>query len=238
MKAQTYSEPIKACIFCIFLLLLVASCKTLKKDDLMEFGSAPLLGMVYDYDNQPCQDTQIVIDNEEETISDINGRFIFNNLSRGEHYIVAKKKGYETLSFSFRFVNRSQVLYLKMISFHQLLREIENAIENSNWVDAESFIRRAEALKKNDPVQQYLKAIYFNETGNPEEAVQTLLAIIKNGHKEPIIYLTLSDIYQYRLNNIPEALKYLQEYLKLEEDREMQKRFEKMKEEIETETNE
>ena len=159
-----------------------------KKKYLGDFESAHLLGMVYDYDNQP---------------------------------LTARNEGYETLSFSFQFLNKSQIFYIRMISFHQLLREIENAIENSSWEDVESLIERAEALKKDDPIQQYLKAIYLYEKGNPKDSIQILLDIIKKGYKEPIIYLTLSDIYQYRLNNIPEALKYLQGYLKLEKDREM-----------------
>ncbi len=114
----------------IFLSILIfISCATTKKKSSDDFTEAPLFGMVYDYDNRPCSEALIIIDDNDEVMSDINGRFIIGVLSRGNHIVTAKKEGYETLSFSFSFLNRTQVLYLRMISFLQLLVEIENAID-------------------------------------------------------------------------------------------------------------
>lgn len=213
-------------------LMLFFSCATSKKKSPDDFTEAPLLGMVYDYDNRPCPEALIIIDDNEEAMSDINGRFIISVLSRGNHIVTAKKEGYETLSFSFSFLNRTQVLYLRMISFHQLLVEIENAIEKREWDEVESLNKRAEEIKKDDPVQLYMKAVYLNEKGHPEDAVRILLDIIRDGFNEPVINLTLGDIYQYKLNNTPEALKYIEKYLEFENDREVRKRYDMLKEEI------
>ncbi len=219
----------------IFLSILIfISCATNKKKSPDDFTEAPLFGMVYDYDNRPCSEALIIIDDNDEVMSDINGRFIIGVLSRGNHIVTAKKEGYETLSFSFSFLNRTQVLYLRMISFHQLLVEIENAIEKREWNEVESLNKRAEEIKKDDPIQQYLKAVYLNERGHPEDAVRILLDIIKHGLDEPVIYLTVGDIYQYKLNNTPEALKYIDKYLELESDREVRKRYDMLKEEIDS----
>lgn len=217
----------------IFLsILLFFSCATTRKKSPDDFTEAPLLGMVYDYDNRPCPEALIIIDDNEEVMSDINGRFIISALSRGNHSVTSKKEGYETLSFSFEFLNRTQVLYLRMISFHQLLIEIENTIEKREWDEVESLNKRAEEIKKDDPVQLYLKAVYLNEKGHPEDAVKILLGIIKDGFDEPVIYLTVGDIYQYKLDNTPEALKYIEKYLEFENDSEVRKRYEMLKEEF------
>ena len=232
LTAKKTLHHIKQVVVCLIVLLSIltsTSCAT-KKKSLNDFKEAPLLGMVYDYDNRACSDTLIIIDEIEEARSDINGRFIIDNLSQGVHLVVAKKDGYETLSFEFDFRNRSQILYLRIISFHQLLKNVEDAIAAREWEEAASLNERAEAIKKGDPIQLYLKAIYLNDKGNPEDSAQILLKIIKDGYNEPVIYLTLSDIYQYKLNNPPEAIKYLEEYLKYENDRETQQRYEMLRE--------
>jgi tetratricopeptide (TPR) repeat protein len=237
-RNRTDGRMKKALVFSVLLvtILSVSSCAT-EKNSLVDFDEAPLMGMVYDYENLACADTLIIIDGKERTRSDINGRFIIDNLTQGTHLVTAKKGGYETLSFEFDFRTRSQVLYLRIISFHQLLKQLEDAIAAREWEEADSLISRAEAIKKGDPIQLYLKAIYRYETGNPESSVQILLEIIEEGYNDPVIYLTLSNIYQYKLNDLPEAIKYLEEYLKYEDDRDTRKRYEMMKERL-TESSE
>ena len=216
--------------FCLCLsFLFFLSCATKNPRD---FESAPLYGMVYDYDNQTCTDVLIRVNEEHETKSDINGRFVVTDLSRGNHQITAIKEGYETLTFSFNFTTRSQVLYIRMISFYQLLKNIEKELEAKNWYEVESLLERAEKIKTDDPIEQYLKAVYLNQTGQHDEAIQILRSILNQNYKEPIIYLTLSDIYFYKKNDIPNAIEYVEQYLKLESDREVQKRYESMKEMI------
>ena len=229
---KKYLGTMISCISLSLALLLFFSCATRKPQNLSDFESAPMYGMVYDYENQACADTLIIINEERETRSDINGRFIITDLLRGNHQITAKKEGYETISFSLYFTNRSQVLYIRMISFYQLLKNIENEIEAQNWYEVELLMARAEKIKTDDPIQQYLKAVYMNQTGQPENAIEILLNIIDQNYEEPIIYLTLSDIYYYKMNNIPEALKYMEDYLRLESDRVVQKRYDSMKSEI------
>ena len=175
---KKYLGTMISCISLSLALLLFFSCATRKPQDLSDFESAPMYGMVYDYENQACADTLIIINEERETRSDINGRFIITDLLRGNHQITAKKEGYETISFSLYFTNRSQVLYIRMISFYQLLKNIENEIEAQNWYEVELLMARAEKIKTDDPIQQYLKAVYMNQTGQPENAIEILLNII------------------------------------------------------------
>lgn len=226
---------IKRCFFLFFLLFFV-SCTTTKKDNLQDFSEAPLFGMVYNYDNQPCSGALVMIDENEGPRTDINGRFVIQSVSKGKHQITVTKDGYEKLDFSFEFLNKSQVLYLRMISFNQLLNEIEKSIENRNWKEGEKLIERAEKMKENDPVELYLKAILLKEKGDVEDSVDTLLNILDLGYNEPYVYLALADIYQYRLNNPAEAIKYIEEYLKLKRNSEVQERLIKLKMEADRES--
>lgn len=213
-------------------LLLFCSCATNNKTTVYDFQTAPLFGMIYDYDNTPCANVRMRIDGADGPVSGINGRFIVQSLSRGEHRIVFTKEGYETESLSFQFLNKNQVLYVRMISFEQLLEKAEDAIEYHQWEEGDELLKRAEQIKGNDPLARYLKAVLLKEKGEAEKAVEILLEILRSGFKGPYVYLALGDLYQYQLQDIPEAVRYIEEYLKLEANREVQKRLEELKKEM------
>ena len=213
-------------------ILFLFSCASTKKETSSDFTSAPLFGMVYDHDNHPCADAQIIIDEEKGPITDINGRFVIQSLSRGKHDINVTKENYEDISLKFDFLNKSQILYIRMISFDQLLKEIEKAIENKKWKEGATLFERAERIKEQDPVAEYLKAIYFKEKGEINRAEDILLFIIDKGHKLPHVYLSLGDLYQYYMNDPGKALQYLTEYLKLESNHEVEKRYNRLRDEL------
>jgi tetratricopeptide (TPR) repeat protein len=200
---------------------------------LSEFSTSPLYGMIYDFENRPCSDASVVVDGREGPRSDINGRFVTHPLSKGEHLITISKEGYETVSLAFDFTRKSQVLYVRIISFGQLLKELEIAIENGEWVEADTLIERAEQIKNDDSVEQYLKALLFNSRGSSERAIGILQGIIDQGYHEPYVYLTLADIYQYQQKNREKAVFYIEEFLKLKRNREAEKRLELLKFDLE-----
>lgn len=212
----------------IFILIFIFSSCLTNDQKFRDFTEAPLLGMVYDHDNEPCSGALIIMDEEQGPLTDINGRFIIASLTRGTHQVQVIKEGYEELTVSFDFLNKSQVLYLKVTSFNQLLRKIELALEKKRLKEAEELIARAEAVYSDDPVEMYLKAVYLLEIERAEEAVKILAGIIEKGFKEPIVYLTLADIFQYRLEDLEQAVIYLEEYLKVQREPEARKRLEEL----------
>ena len=218
-------------------ILFLFSCASTKKGTSPEFSSAPLFGMVYDRENQPCADAQIIIDGKKGPSTDINGRFVIQSLSRGKHDINVTKESYEDISLKFNFLNKSQILYIRMISFDQLLKEIEKAIENKKWEEGATLFERAERIKEQDPVAEYLKAIYFKEKGEIERAEDILLFIIDRGLKLPHVYLSLGDLYQYHMNDPEKALQYLTEFLKLESNHEVQKRYNQLRDDLQKNTH-
>jgi len=55
--------------------------------------------------------------------------------------------------------------------------------------------------------------------GDTGQAIGLLERILEQGQPFPAVLLTLADICQYRLEDLPRAVSYLREYLALEDSR-------------------
>ena len=117
--------------------LLGVSCASQQAGDGLAFDAAPLFGMVYDEENQPCAGVRLAVDGREGPLSDVRGRFVVPDLARGEHQLVARKDGYEDLAVSIAFLERTDVLHLSMTSFDQLLGMAQEALRDARFGDAE-----------------------------------------------------------------------------------------------------
>ena len=210
----------------LVLLLASASCVSQREQKLREFQEAPLFGMLYDHDQKPCPAAAVRVDGEDRAQTDINGRFTIVDLSRGEHRIGVRKQGYEDLEVSIQFLNRDQILYLRVISLRQLLEQAEAALEKKKLAETAALLARAEKIDAGDPVGVYLKALYLLETGAVAEASELLEGLAKAGYREAILYLSLADIYQYRLRDLARAAASLRAYLELQNDPDVRKRLE------------
>jgi hypothetical protein len=105
---------------------MLLGCASEDKNNGREFEKAPLFGMMYDEENQPCAGVRLTVDgarseNDTGLVTDIRGRFMLPALTRGEHVLGARRPGYEDLSVTIVFLNRTDVLFLRMTSFGQLL---------------------------------------------------------------------------------------------------------------------
>ncbi len=194
-------------------LFILAGCMSQQVKDPRGFDVAPLFGMIYGYDNQPVAGVRISVDGKPGPQSDLMGRFVFPDLSRGEHSIIARKSGYETISISLKFLNQTQVLYLQMYSLAQLLDLAEKHIEAREWARAKDLLSRAATVDPADPAYRYVKAILDFRKGNTADAVSALRGLLDAGVAEPAVYLFLADIYQYRMGDPPEAAQMLKAYL-------------------------
>jgi tetratricopeptide (TPR) repeat protein len=212
-------------VVALTLVLFASSCVSWREKRLREFASSPLVGMVYDLDQKPCAGALITVDGQEGPRTDINGRFVIDALRRGEHLIGVSKQGYEPLQAALSFQDRTQVLYLRVTSLGQLLREAEEALDRRRFQEADDLLRRAEALNAEDPVGMYLRAVYFLKRENTEEAIGLLEKIRAQGQKAPAILLSLADIYQYRLQDLPRAVFYLRQFLDAEDNPEVRARL-------------
>lgn len=198
--------------------LLLASCAGVSKRDPLAFKNAPLLGMVYDHDNRECPNVHLVVDGKDHATTDINGRFILPNLTSGVHKLLATKSGYEPLEVSFDFTSPTQVLYLKVYSFDELLKQAELALRQEQWQVGQGYLHRAAAVKSHDVVLSYLEAILAFKKKEYGGAAHRLEALVASGSQDPSVYLFLADLYQYRLARPAAAVRALESYLKLADD--------------------
>jgi len=216
----------------ISLLIIITaffiSCSSTPRNS-TSFNSAPIQGKIFDSENFPCSDVLIVIDEKIKVKSDINGRFLVSKLKKGSHDFVLLKEGFEEKRFTYNFNNRNDVLWLEMISMDQLINKIKEFFNEKKWYEAKNYIERAEKIDIKDPVLTYLTAIFDLKNGYPEKSIVNLEKLLENGFAEPVVYLSLADIFQYELNEIEPALEYLQKYIAIKKDKEIVKRAEELK---------
>ena len=162
-------------------------------------------------------------------MSDIRGRFVVPDLSRGQHTIEARKSGFEPLAVTVAFLNRTDVLHLQMTSFDQLLGMARAAFADKQWGDGEGYLRRAEKLDPTDSLLRYLFAVDAYRTGAFSTAVDYLDRILESDGQKPAVLLLLADIYEKGLSDPQKAIADLEAYLKLRDDPEVQKRLEALK---------
>jgi len=205
--------------------LVLSSCKTVSNEDPLKFETAPLFGMIYDLDNKPCAGISLTLDGSRKSTSDIDGRFVLMALKPGAHTLAASGPEYETVQLTFDFRSQTQVLYLKMVSFDQLLAQAQDALDQKRWPDAKALLERASAIHQADPVLVYLRAILDYQQGDAAAAASRLESLAAGGTTIPYVYLFLADLYQYSLNKPQSAEKVLADYLKQTDDPEVRKRL-------------
>lgn len=209
--------------------LLGSSCVSFREQQLREFDRAALAGMVYDWEQKPCAGAEILVDGGGGPRTDLNGRFVIGDLARGGHVVRVVKDGYEPLETRIEFLDRSQILYLRVASHAQLVREAEEALARHEMGEADALLARAEAVDPEDPVGRFLRAQYLTRAGDADGAVRLLDRILASGLREPAVYLSLADIYEYRIGDRERAAGYLRDYLALVNSPDVRARLEGLK---------
>ncbi len=211
----------------LFVLVGLAACQS-EGAAFKHFAKAPINGIVYDFDNKPCPNVTVRLNDKFVIRTDINGRFTFLGMPPGTYTLQLDKQGYESLKLDFDFYSRSRVLYAKMISLKSLMRRVEQATAGKKWSEAELLLARAVTIDPDDPTVLYLEAILSLYRGKVEEAVGILKGILEQGYSNSTILLSLADIYQYRLNDPDQAREYLAACLYIKENPEIRTRYEKL----------
>lgn len=160
---------------------IISGCAT--SDDRLptEFETARLFGMVYGSDNQPVIGVRLTLDGAFLAESDIEGRFLFPEVSRGEHVLVAEKAGYERLEFPFTFQNQAQVIHLRIASYDSLVLLLEDAFEDKAWGRADRLIERLTAIDGDSPELLYLTALRYYLADETERTRQLITEMAARG---------------------------------------------------------
>ncbi|MCL2410219.1 MAG: carboxypeptidase-like regulatory domain-containing protein [Treponema sp.] len=152
-----------------------------------------MFAMIYDFANTPVNAVTVYLNNRRVVESDIQGRFILENMRRGEYNIRLTKRGYETFEDTFYF-DPLHVFYFRMINTSQLITFAETALDNREFGTAENFINRALVIEPNRPDILFLRSIAFHLQNRNEEAAVILENLIRAGNTERAVFQMLEII--------------------------------------------
>ncbi|WP_319476444.1 carboxypeptidase-like regulatory domain-containing protein [Marispirochaeta aestuarii] len=151
----------------LLVLMLTASCSTTPS---APGNKAPLTGMVYNTEGRPVQGARVLIDGTQETVTDLNGRFVTPPLTKGAHLLLISRAGYEEQRTRMDFSSPLEVLYVRIAPFESLIKEAEDALDREARDEALDYLRRAETVFPDDPALLVLYYTVFQRSGRPEEA--------------------------------------------------------------------
>jgi len=224
----------------IFVLIcgLVSSCSStspLISDEIHDFTTGDISGMIYNSKNRPCQGALITINNADEELSvqsDVDGRFILTGITPGTHRVTASKNGFETNTFTFDFSKRGQVIYIQLTGMETLLDMAEAALDALEWGKAKKALERSGAIDHTHSRFIALMGAYAYRTGDYPGAINLWLNLLKKGHQDPYIYLLLANTWEYGLKDFEEAAVWLKKYLTVRENHDVRERLKYINEEI------
>lgn len=219
-------------IIVLLLSLLVLSCTSTPVVE--EKNIIATYCMVYDYDNRPVPGVEILIDGVARAKTDINGRCMIADLDPGTYEVCCTKLEYETVKKEFSLGDMGQVLYVKMYSSAQLLKEAEKELDQRHWQEARAWIDRVLAMHPHDPAACYLDAVLHFRMNDLTGAEDILFTLLKDDYREPYVFLFLADLEQYRLGDLKKAKIQLGEYLKLRYDPDVEQRLQALIKDIES----
>lgn len=210
----------KILFYCLLIPFTFLGCASLKSE------KPVIQGMIYNNENEAVSDVSIMLNGEEVAVSDIYGHFSLDKLLINDEYeLTARKKNYEDSTVSFRLLNPSQLIYLRMYSSGELLTLAEQETAKKEYHNAENYLLRAEKAGGSFLSINYLRAIIFFQKGEYSEALDVAESLITQGYSEYYVYLLAADIYEKGFHDMEHTEIYLQKALDLSYDPEVQKRL-------------
>jgi tetratricopeptide (TPR) repeat protein len=211
-------------VFCITCALLLSCASGPEKKD----KPLALYGMIYDRDNKPVNNVKIYVGDSFAAVSDIHGHFAIPALKSGEDYhITAQKDDYEEKSTDFYYTGSEDVLYIAMYHRGQLIEEAEKALKEKNWLDAETFLSRAEKTGASS-ASTFLRGIMAFQKEDYGQALSILAGLAEQEENSPYLCLFIADLCQYYTGDTGRALDYLRRFLALRYDPEAERRVKEL----------
>lgn len=216
-------------VFLLLSFVIFSGCTSTRINQEKQF----LQGIIYDYNSEPVSGAEIFLlesDSDKPAknvaFSDITGHFSINSIKNYKEYtLIAKKNGYEDSSLQFLLTNSSQIIYLRMYSYNQLLSLAEEKVALKDYDTAEIYIKRAEAVGGSSLSYTYLLAVINYLRKNYNEALLYCENLINQGFNNSYIYLLLADIHENGFGDKEKTILYLAEYLKQNYNPEVEKRL-------------
>jgi hypothetical protein len=164
-------------VLLVAMALALCSCATGR--GLHHFGRATLHGIIYDARGFPLDRVRVSVDSPSAGIrapvcSDVNGRFAVPSVSRGSLTVRTQKDGYEPLSTTVEFLERTRVLYLRMRSGRDVAQEAQRLLDRGRPDAAVEPAERAHEIAPDSAVIRYIAAVTHLRAGSPDRALELL----------------------------------------------------------------
>ena len=139
------------------LVAIMASCATVPSP--AEFDTATLHGMIYDEEHRPVRWASVSIAGGDPVYTDIEGRFAVPDVPRGIVSIEVGRDEFAPHAGEFLFANRTQVLYLRLHSGRDFLRQAIGSLESGAEEAAIEPAREGLMVLPGDPEARFIAAL-------------------------------------------------------------------------------
>lgn len=197
----------RTCILLMFLVTFFLGCKSNR------ISLPSVQGMIYDGNNEAVSDVEIYIDDKHNATSDIYGHFTLTGLDTSKTYTLkACKNGFEDVNLSFLYSVPSQVIYLRMYSYSELLETAENMVKEKKYQEAEKYLNRAEVAGGSYLSINYLRACIKYLLSDFDASLKIVDDILSEGYVDSYIFLLLADIYETGFSDTEKTKLFLQNH--------------------------
>ncbi len=197
----------KKIILLLFLGTIFLSCSLFKNMVYLdsEVSKAVISGKVISEEGLPLEGVRVKLSTEnsnisiKETVTDINGVFLYKSIGYGKYKLTGEKYGFTIVEyfFEYNFKNRKKIppIKIKLLSFNFIINEGFEYLKEKNFEKALECLDQAKKINSLDEVVSYLEAMYYYEFKDFNTAMK-LLEDLKERDRKNIYYkLTLIDIY-------------------------------------------
>jgi hypothetical protein len=168
-------------------------------------GSSPygkvavgLNGMAYDFENRPLAQYVVALNGRTPVATDINGRFFFPGVKPGTYTLTGQKEGYESYEGEIIVSDRRQIVYFRVPNRTQLVDLADGALSRNRVDEAESYMRRAEAVGEPTTEVLFYMAVVLFRQGRYQEAADRLQLAASRGGRDPYVTRFLDDLTALR----------------------------------------
>lgn len=124
-------------------------------------------GMVYDQDCRPVSGYRLSLDGKHSAMTDINGRFTFTGTKYGTHTVTGTDARYLPLGENCSFLNRTEVLHIKLTSIDRLYCLIDDELSEGDFAAARKSLDSVpEAERDAARYRLYGAILSFRMTGD------------------------------------------------------------------------
>ncbi len=191
----------------LFLCLVLFNCKSIDTGN--NNRGVSLYGIVYNSENLSVSEARLLLDGEFPAMTDINGRFLFENIPVGTHTLTIEKKRYEDMNLEFNLLNYGQMLYITLVSFKDVAGILEMSFETSDPGEIPILLERLKKIDLQDITYKYLRIVYLSELSKYEEALKELEHLEREYPDNINLFLTRANILFYGLNKKSEVLELI-----------------------------